>query len=97
MLVVSAPLLGVTASGGICINICHFVTSGTMLRNFQQPGQTAVIIKNLQILQQWLDGDNRIQREEVEECKRKISDLFQIANFVVALSLFFRLFSLKFY
>ena len=35
---VSAPLLGVTVSGGICINICHFITSGTMLRNFQQPG-----------------------------------------------------------
>ena len=36
-----------------------------------------------------------IQREEVEECKRKISDLerttkicFQITNFIVALSLF---------
>ena len=55
------------------------------------------MIKNLRIKQQWLDDDNRIQREEVEECKRKISDLFQIADFVVALSPFFRLFSLKFY
>ena len=71
----SAPLLGVTASGGICTNICHFITSGTMPSNFKQLEQTALIIENLRIKQQWLDEDNRIQREEVEECKRIISDL----------------------
>ena len=58
-----------------------------MLRNFQQPGQTAVIIDNLRIKKHWLDEDHRLQREEVEGCKRKITDLFQITNFVVALSL----------
>ena len=84
---VSALLLGVTASRETCADICYFITSGTMLRNFQQPGQTAVIIDNLRIKQHWLDEDNRLQREEVEGCKRKISDLFQITNFVVALSL----------
>ena len=70
-----APLLGVTASAGICTNICHFITSGTMLSYFQQPEQTALIIENLRIKQQWLDKGNRVQREEVEECKMKISDL----------------------
>ena len=37
--------------------------------------QTAVIINNLRIHRQWLELDNRIQREAVEECERKISDL----------------------
>ena len=46
-----------------------------MLSNFQQPGQTAMIIENLRLKQQWLDKGNRIQSEEVEECKMKISDL----------------------
>ena len=53
-----------------------------MLSNFQQPGQTAVIIENLLIKQQWLEEDNRIQREGVEECKRKISDLETTTKFV---------------
>jgi len=53
-----------------------------MLSNFQQSGQTAVIIENLRIKQQWLEEDNRIQREEVEECKRKISDLERTTKFV---------------
>ena len=78
----SVPLLGVKASGWICTNICHFITSSTMLSNFQQPGQTAVIIENLLIKQQWLEEDNRIQREGVEECKRKISDLETTTKFV---------------
>ena len=78
----SAPLLGVKASGWICTNICHFITSSTVLGNFQQPGQTAVIIENLRIKQQWLEEDNQIQKEEVEECKRKISDLERTTKFV---------------
>ena len=53
-----------------------------MLGNFQQPGQTAVIIENLRIKQQWLEEDNQIQKEEVEECKRKISDLERTTKFV---------------
>ena len=53
-----------------------------MLSNFQQPGQTAVIIENLRIKQQWLEEDNQIQKAEVEECKRKISDLERTTKFV---------------
>ena len=53
-----------------------------MLGNFQQPGQTAVTIENLRIKQQWLEEDNQIQKEEVEECKRKISDLERTTKFV---------------
>ena len=53
-----------------------------MLGNFQQPGQTAVIIENLRIKQQWLEEDNQIQKEEVEEYKRKISDLERTTKFV---------------
>ena len=37
--------------------------------------QTAVIVNNLRINQQWLEKDNRIQRKAVEECERKIGDL----------------------
>ena len=78
----SPPLLGVKASGWMFTNICHFITSSTMLSNFQQPEQTALIIENLRIKQQWLEDDNRIQREEVEECKRKIGDLERTTKFV---------------
>ena len=53
-----------------------------MLSNFQQPGQTAVIIENLRIKQQWLEEDNQIQKAEAEECKRKISDLERTTKFV---------------
>ena len=53
-----------------------------MLSNFQQPEQTALIIENLRIKQQWLEDGNRIQREEVEECKREISDLERTTKFV---------------
>ena len=88
----SAPLLGVKASGWICTNICHFITSSTVLGNFQQPGQTAVIIENLRIKQQWLEEDNRIRRVYKENQRSRKNDKicrsFQVANFVVALSLF---------
>ena len=50
-----------------------------------------MVIKNLRIKQQWLDDDNWIQREEVEECKRKISDLFQIADFCCCFKSFFQI------
>ena len=33
-----APLLGVTASGGICTNICHLLKRVAMLCHFKQPG-----------------------------------------------------------
>lgn len=78
----SAVLLGVPALGGICTNICHFITSGTMLSNFQRPEQTELIIETLRIKQQWLDEDNRIQRAEEEEYKRKISYLERTTKFV---------------
>ena len=78
----SAPLLWVKASGWICTNICHFITSSTMLSNFQQPEQTALIIENLRIKQQWREEENRIQREEVEESKRNINDLERTTKFV---------------
>ena len=74
-----------------------------MLSNFQQPEQTALIIENLRIKQQWLEDDNRIQREEVEECKRKISDLERTTKFVsrslilLLFQVFLRLFSLTFH
>ena len=36
--------------------------------SFEPTKQTAVIINNLRIYQQWLEKDARIQREVVEEC-----------------------------
>ena len=53
-----------------------------MLSNFQQPEQTALIIENLRIKQQWREEENRIQREEVEESKRNINDLERTTKFV---------------
>ena len=88
----SAPLLGVKAPGWMCTNICHFITSSTMLSNFQQSGQTAVIIENRRIKQQWQEEDNRIRRVYKENQRSgkndKICRSFQVADFVVALSLF---------
>ena len=36
--------------------------------SFEPTKQTAVIINNLRIYQQWLEKDARIQRQVVEEC-----------------------------
>ena len=67
----SAPLLGVKAPGWMCTNICHFITSSTMLSNFQQSGQAAVIIENLRIKQQWLEGDNGFKGRKWKSVKGK--------------------------
>ena len=36
--------------------------------SFEPTNQTVVIINNLRIYQKWLEKDDRIQREVVEEC-----------------------------
>ena len=63
-----------------------------MLSNFQQSGQAAVIIENLRIKQQWQEEDNRIRRVYKENQRSgkndKICRSFQVADVVVALSLF---------
>ena len=45
-----------------------FVQRRAAAWSFEPTKQTAVIINNLRVYQQWLEKDARIQREVVEEC-----------------------------
>ena len=42
-----------------------------MLSNFQQPEQTALIIENLRIKQQWLEDDNGFKKRKWKSVKGK--------------------------